>query len=211
MNILPKNSSGKRVYYSRVSTAGQSDERQLQNLKGYDYILRDKCSGLISFFERPGGKQIKKLANNNELKELVVHSIDRLGRNTIDVLTIWKQLTDQHITIICKNPSLRNFNHKGEPDKISEMILTILATMSSYEKSLIKERQMEGIAIRKAKGLYTGRAINTKESPEKFLNKPKNKKIIEKLSAGYTQAEISKILGCSYSTIAKVIKISIEK
>jgi DNA invertase Pin-like site-specific DNA recombinase len=63
---------------------------------------------------------------------------------------------------------------------------------------------MEGIRIAKAKGIYTGRAINTKETPEKFLSKPKNKKIYEYLSSGYTQLEITKIMNCSYSTVNKV-------
>jgi DNA invertase Pin-like site-specific DNA recombinase len=65
---------------------------------------------------------------------------------------------------------------------------------------------MEGIKIAKAKGVYVGRSVNTKESLQKFLDKPKNKKIVEYLSSGYTQNEISKILNCSFSTINKVKK-----
>jgi len=55
MDTSPKISSKKKVFYSRISTADQNDERQLQNLSGYNFILKDKCSGLIPFFERPGG------------------------------------------------------------------------------------------------------------------------------------------------------------
>ena len=60
----------------------------------------------------------------------------------------------------------------------------------------------------KAKNLYRGRALNTKESPKKFLSKKKSKQILEYLSLGYSQYEIKQILNCSYSTISKVKRLS---
>ena len=129
----------------------------------------------------------------------------RLGRNTINVLQAWKELTDKNITIICRNPSLRNFTENEKVDVFSELMISILSTMASFEKSLIKERQIEGIRIRQAKGLYYGRSVNTKATPEKFLNKPKIKKILAKIEDGYTHQEISKNLNCSYGTIAKAV------
>lgn len=195
-----------KVLYIRSSTVQQNTERQSQNSEGFDYILEDKCSGLIPLWERPNGKQLKKLIDSGDLKELTVHSIDRLGRSTLDVLNVWKELTERGIVINCRNPHIRNFNERGEPDMFSELMISILSTMATFEKNMIKERQMEGIKIAKAKGVYVGRSVNTKESPEKFLDKPKNKKIVEYLSSGYTQNEISKILNCSFSTINKVIR-----
>lgn len=195
-----------KVFYSRVSTTNQNTERQKVNTKDFDFVLEDKCSGLIPLFERPQGQQLKKLIDSNLLKHLEVHSIDRLGRSTLDVLKVWDDLTKLGITVICRNPSLRNLTEDGKPDHFSDLMISILSTMARFEKELIKERQMEGIRIRQAKGLYTGRAINTKESVEKFLSKPKTKKIIQYLKDGYTHAEIVKILNCSYSTIGKVMK-----
>jgi len=195
-----------KVLYIRSSTVQQNTERQSQNSEGFDYILEDKCSGLIPLWERPNGKQLKKLIDSGDLKELTVHSIDRLGRSTLDVLNVWKELTERGIVINCRNPHIRNFNERGEPDMFSELMISILSTMATFEKNMIKERQMEGIKIAKAKGVYVGRSVNTKESPEKFLDKPKNKKIVEYLSSGYTQNEITKILNCSFSTINKVIR-----
>ncbi len=193
-----------KILYIRTSTVQQSSDRQSQNTEEFDYILEDKCSGLIPLWERPKGKQLKKLIDSGTLKELTIHSIDRLGRSTLDVLFVWKELTEKGIVIICRNPHLRNFNERGEPDMFSELMISILSTMATFEKSMIKERQMEGIRIAKAKGVYTGRVINTKETPEKFLSKPKIKKIYEYLSSGYTQLEITKIMNCSYSTVNKV-------
>jgi DNA invertase Pin-like site-specific DNA recombinase len=87
-------------------------------------------------------------------------------------------------------------------------MMGILSTMSSFEKSLIRERQMEGIKIRKEKGLYSGRRIGTRESINKFLLKKKNQTIIEYLKKGtYSYQEIGKIVGCSTTTITKVKKV----
>jgi DNA invertase Pin-like site-specific DNA recombinase len=199
-----------KVHYSRVSTLEQNEERQLKNTDGCDYVLVDKCSGLIPLWERPQGSQIKKLIDNGKLKHLSIHSIDRLGRSTLDVLNVWKELTEKGIIIECRNPSLRNLNDSGKPDMFSELMISILSTMSSFEKSLIYERQMEGIRIRKEKGLYQGRQIGTTESKEKFLEKPKNQKILKYLNSGYTYDEIRSIMKCSPSTISKVLRIQEE-
>ena len=151
-----------KVFYSRVSTSEQNDERQLQNLKGFDYILSDKCSGSIPLWERPKGKQIKTLIESNQLAELHVHSIDRLGRSLVNVMQVWSELTQKGITIVCRNPSLRNLTEDGKIDKFSQLMMGILSTMSDFERNLIRERQMERIRIRKERGLNGGRKIGSK-------------------------------------------------
>jgi DNA invertase Pin-like site-specific DNA recombinase len=110
---------------------------------------------------------------------------------------------------VCRNPNLRNIDDNGEIDKFSELMMSILSTMSSFEKSLIRERQLSGIKIRKEKGLYGGRRIGTKDTPEKFLKKERTKKILQYLSKGtHSYDEISKILKVSPTTIVKVKKLS---
>jgi len=199
-----------KVFYSRISSSdgSQNDERQLQNLNGFDYVLSDRCSGTIPLWERPKGGQIKKLIDDNKLKELHIHSIDRLGRNTIDVLSIWKELTELGIRVVCRNPNFQNITDNGKTDMFSELMISILSTMSDFERKMIRERQMEGIRIRKEKGLYKGRQIGTTDTIQKFLNKPKSKDIIKDLSNGYGIREISNMRDCSYSTIYKVIKLN---
>ena len=197
-----------KIFYSRVSGPDQSTERQLINTSEFDKILEDKCSGTIPLFDRPQGSQLKRLIEHGILRELHIHSIDRLGRKTLEILTVYKSLTEQGIRIVCRNPSIENFDAEGKPNFVSEVILNILATLAEYEHSLRRERQLEGIAICKAKNLYRGRALNTKESPKKFLSKKKSKQILEYLSIGYSQYEIKQILNCSYSTISKVKRLS---
>ena len=201
-----------KVFYSRISSndGSQNDDRQLQNLKEFDYVLSDKCSGTIPLWERPKGSQIKKLINENKLKELHIHSIDRLGRSTIDVLSIWKELTEKGIRVVCRNPNFQNITDEGKTDMFSELMISILSTMSDFERKMIRERQMEGIRIRKEKGLYKGRQIGTTDSIEKFLNKPKSKDILRDLDNGYGIREISEMRDCSFSTIYKTKRLSEE-
>jgi DNA invertase Pin-like site-specific DNA recombinase len=195
-----------KVLYTRVSTTEQNIDRQIVDKDQFDYVLIDKCSGSIPLYERPNGSEIEKLINRGELKELHVHSIDRLGRNSIDVLTTWKELTEKGIRIICKNPSIQNIDENNEEDKFSSLLIGILSSLSLYEKSIIRERQMEGIRIRKEKGLYRGRRINTRDTPTQLLKKPKSRKILEYLNKDYTYEEISRIIPCSRTTIVKVKK-----
>jgi DNA invertase Pin-like site-specific DNA recombinase len=193
-----------KVLYSRVSSQSQNEERQVQKTDGFNYVLVDKCSGLIPLWERPQGSQIKKLIDTNQLTHLEIHSIDRLGRSTLDVLSVWKELTEKGVMVVCRNPSLRNLDDNGKEDKFSQLMMSILSTMSDFERSLIRERQMEGVRLRKEKGLYKGRQIGTNESKEQFLSKAKNQEIIKLLNRGLKYSEIQKILECSPSLIRKI-------
>ena len=194
-----------KVLYTRISTSiNQKVDRQIVDKDQYDYVLMDTCSGSIPLFQRPKGSEIEKLINRGELKELHVHSIDRLGRNTIDVLSTWKDFTEKGIRIICKNPSIQNIDEDGKVDQFSSLLTGILSILSQYEKSTIRERQMEGIRLRQEKGLYRGRRINTRDTPTQLLKKPKSKKILEYIDKGYTYENISKIIPCSRTTIVKV-------
>ena len=92
----------------------------------------------------------------------------------------------------------------------SELMISILSTMSDFERKMIRERQMEGIRIRKEKGLYKGRQIGTTDSIEKFLNKTKSKDILRDLDNGYGIREISEMRDCSFSTIYKTKRLSEE-
>jgi len=197
-----------KVFYSRISTQNQNDDRQLQDIKGFDYVLADKCSGLIPLFERPQGSQLRKLIDEGKLTHLEIHSIDRLGRSLLPCLEVWNELTFKGITIVCRNPMLRNIDENGKADKFSELMMSILSTMSSFEKSLIKERQMEGIKLRKEKGLYHGRKIGTTISADVHLKKSKSISILKYLSKGtYTYDDICKLVNCSPSTIVKTKKL----
>jgi DNA invertase Pin-like site-specific DNA recombinase len=198
-----------KILYSRVSTLSQNPERQLINSKDYDYVLTDYCSGSIPLFERPQGSQLKKLIDGGNNVEIHISSIDRLGRDLLSTIQSWNWFTENNVIIECKNPNIRNIDENGNVDKFSELMLSILSTMSQFEKSLIRERQMEGIKIRKEKGLYGGRRIGTKDSVTSFLNKKRSQSVLNLLNKGtYSYNEISKILSVSTTTVTKVKKLS---
>ncbi len=89
------------------------------------------------------------------------------------------------------------------------MIISILSIMFEFERQQSKERQKEGIAIAKLKGKYQGRKINSTETIERFLQKPKSIQIKKLLDKGRTYHEIRKIVNCSPSTIKKVKSLTV--
>jgi DNA invertase Pin-like site-specific DNA recombinase len=185
-----------KVFYSRVSTSdgSQKHDRQLTDVKGFDYVFSDSCSGSIDLFDRPKGSQLKRLIDQGKLTHLEIHSIDRIGRNALSILDNYNYLTQQGVRIVCRNPQLSNFNDEGKADPFSDLLLNLFASIAQYERSLIVSRIREGIQARKTKNLYTGRAVGTSETTEKFLKKSKSKKIIELLVKGYSYSEISSIV-----------------
>lgn len=198
-----------KVFYSRVSSTdgSQKHDRQLTDVKGFDYVFSDSCSGSIDLFDRPKGSQLKRLIDQGKLTHLEIHSIDRIGRNALSILDNYNYLTQQGVRIVCRNPQLSNFNEEGKPDPFSDLLLNLFASIAQYERSLIVSRIREGVSARKAKNLYTGRIIGSSESTEKFLNKSKSKKIIELLQKEYSYSETSSIVPCSTGTIVKVNKL----
>lgn len=201
-----------KVFYSRISTDdGQTHKRQLQDIKGFDYVFCDVVSGSTRLFERGKGREIKKLLDEGKLTLLEVHSIDRLGRSTIDVLSTWKELTEKGVTIVCRNPNIRNFDENGNPDKFSELLLSVLSVMYSFERDTIRQRQLEGIRVKKMTNpeVYIGRRVGTTYSPDVFLQRKKSQDILSYINKGtHTYKEISKILSVSETTISKVKKVS---
>ena len=88
-----------KVYYVRVSSIEQRTDRQRINEKEFNLVVEDKCSGSIPFFEREGGKKIKQLLDKKIITSLSVWTIDRLGRDLLDVLNTIQFLSDQGIRI----------------------------------------------------------------------------------------------------------------
>lgn len=196
-----------KVFYVRVSTLDQKTDRQRINEKDFDLVVEDKCSGSIPFFEREGGKKIKQLLDKGILTSLSVWTIDRLGRDLLDILKSIQILTEQKIKIQFVQQGLTSLDEEGRENPISKMIISILGIVAEMERKQSKERQREGIEIAKLRGVYKGRANGSKEDIRKFLSKPKVAKTIEYLKRGYKASEISRIVGIHVNTITKVKKL----
>ena len=188
------------VKYIRVSTLEQNIDRQEDNtMKSYV----DKCSGSIAFKER---KEASKLLSNHEVSEVQVHSIDRLGRNTLDIMNTIENFTSRGINVVSVKEGL-NTIVDGKVNPISKLMIGILGTLSEFELTRIKERQLEGISKAKAKGVYGGRARGTKESVEVFMSKASTKSILKYLKMNESISRTAKLSQTSEGSVKKVKKM----
>jgi DNA invertase Pin-like site-specific DNA recombinase len=190
-------------FYSRVSSESQSLERQLVNTADMT-VFEDKCSGSIAFEDRPAGKRVIQALENGELESLVVHSLDRLGRDLLNILQTIQTFNDAGICIEIRNEGLRTLDLNGKPNPTAKMVISILGVVAEMNLSQIRENQRTGIAVAKAQGRYLGRRIGAVESRKRFLSKVRIVKILGYLEKGYKGTEIQQIMGCSPNTISKV-------
>ena len=197
-----------KVLYVRVSSViGQNTDRQKIKEKEFNLVVEDKCSGSIPFFEREGGKKIKQLLDKKMITSLSVWTIDRLGRDLLDVLNSIQYLSERGIRIHFIQQGLITLDENGKENPISKMIISILGIVAEMERKQIKERQKEGIELAKLRGVYKGRIQGSKEDPRAFLSKPKMAKTIDYLKKGYRASEISRIVGIHGNTITKMKKM----
>ena len=141
--------TGKNVGYIRVSTAEQNTARQLEGV-ALDKTFEDKCSGKDA--NRPALQACLEFLREGDT--LHVHSIDRLARNLQDLLSVIENLNKHSISIVFHKEGL---TFTGGEDPFQRLQLQIIGAVAQFERSMIKERQREGIAIAKAAGKYTGR------------------------------------------------------
>jgi DNA invertase Pin-like site-specific DNA recombinase len=198
-----------KVLYCRVSTADQKTDRQRVTETDFDLVIEDKCSGAIPFFEREGGKEIKKLTDKGVLKSLSIYSIDRAGRDLRDILNTIHFFSQKGIAINFISQGLTTLTPDGKESSISNLMISILGTVSEMERNQIRERQLDGIRIAKLKGVYKGRKAGSREDALAFLSKKKNKKALDLLKQGYKGVEVSKIVGININTITKVKKLGL--
>ncbi|PJK24404.1 recombinase family protein [Mycolicibacterium goodii] len=142
-------SKGQRVGYVRVSTVDQNTERQLDGVE-CDKVFTDHASGKDT--NRPQLRACLDYVREGD--ELVVHSMDRLARSTIDLLRTVDELTSRGVSVRFVKEHL-TFGDRADPR--SELMLTVMGGVAQFERSMIRERQREGIAKAKAKGKYKGR------------------------------------------------------
>jgi DNA invertase Pin-like site-specific DNA recombinase len=195
------------ILYCRVSTLDQKTDRQRVNQDDFTVVIEDKCSGAIPFFEREGGKDIKKLVEKKALASLSVWTIDRLGRDLRDILNTIHYFTSAGICIHFISQNLSTLDMDGKQNPISHLMISILGTVGEMERKQTKERQLEGIRIAKMKGIYKGRKKGSSEDLVAFLSKKKNKAVVDYLKKGYKAVEISQLADVHVNTVTKIKKI----
>ena len=142
---------GQKIGYIRVSTIEQNTVRQLDNLQ-LDRVFTDKCSGKDT--DRPQLAEMLKFIRDGDT--LFVHSMDRLARNLDDLRKLVDKMTNKNITVQFIKENL--VFTKDDKNPMAKLMLSVMGAFAEFERSLIKERQMEGIAIAKIAGKYRGRS-----------------------------------------------------
>lgn len=176
---------GQRIGYQRVSTVDQNTHRQLDGVD-LDKVFTDKASGKNT--DRP--ELTRAIEYIREGDTLVVHSMDRLARNLEDLRRIVRELTRQGVKVEFVKESL---TFTGEDNAMNTLLLSMLGAVAEFERSLILERQREGIALAKAAGKYKGRkAALTDEQADDLRTR---------LAAGESVTALAKDFGISRQTV----------
>lgn len=173
------------VGYARVSSVDQNLDRQLERLRSenVEKLFMDKASGKDT--GRPEFQAMMNYLRDGDV--LLVCSMDRLARNLFDLLDVTKQLQNKGVTIRFLKENIE-LSPTGETSAISKLLLAMMGAVAEFERSLIRERQREGIALAKARGAYLGR-------------KPLDPNTI-------TEAKRQVALGIPKSKVARDLKIS---
>ena len=182
--------NGKKIGYVRVSSFDQNPERQLEGIE-LDRKFIDKASGKSK--ERPKLEEMMGYLREGDV--LIVHSMDRLARNLDDLRSIVFKLTGEKIQVRFLK---ENLTFTGEDSPMSNLLLSMMGAFAEFERSLIRERQLEGIALAKKKGLYAGRKSTLSEEKVEEI-----KQLIEK---NEKKSEISRKLKISRQTLYRYMK-----
>jgi DNA invertase Pin-like site-specific DNA recombinase len=184
--------TNQRIGYIRVSSLDQNAERQLDEIH-LDKVFTDKASGKDT--NRP---QLQAALNHVRAGDtLVVHSMDRLARNVEDMLRLVREMNNRGVSVefIKENMSFT----AGSEDPRSTLMFTMLSAFAQFERSLIRERQREGIALAKAKGnVYKGRKL--------ALNAERIARLREQAATGANRTKLAKEFGISRETLYQYIR-----
>lgn len=182
-----------RIGYARVSSVDQHLDRQLAQFKerGIEKIFTDKVSGKNT--DRPGFQQMMEFVREGD--ELYVCSMDRMARNLKDLLSITETLQDKGVSVhfLKENISLVP---TGEKSALTKLLMAMIGAVAEFERSLILERQREGIEQAKKRNVYKGRVPIDQETIEKAR---------QMVNDGMSKVVVAKKLGIGRTTLYKYL------
>jgi DNA invertase Pin-like site-specific DNA recombinase len=181
---------GQRIGYIRVSSLEQNSSRQLEGIE-LDNIYEDKISAKDT--NRPGLQSMMSYVQQHDV--VIVHSMDRLARNLDDLRDIVKKLTTKGVKIQFIKESL---TFSGDDSAMSQLLLSVMGAFAEFERSLIKERQREGIELAKKRGAYKGR--------QKCLSSEQVMKLQDAIKAGVAKAKVARNFGISRESVYRYLR-----
>lgn len=203
------------VIYSRVSstTDRQSTERQVMDLKSFaeknDFkvsrVFEEKISGAKKNEERNVLMECVDYCISKNIDTLLTSELSRIGRSTLQVLKTLDSLHSNKVNVYVQNLGLNTLNDNKDINPLASIIITVLAEMSSIERSNIQYRLNSGRQNYIDKGGKLGRKSGSVKSSDKL--KEDYKEAISLLRRGYSIRNTAKITGDSVSTVQRVKKL----
>src|SRR5215216_4041890 len=181
---------GQRIGYIRVSTLDQHVERQLEGIE-VDKTFIDHASGKDT--KRPQLELLMSFVRTGDT--VIVHSMDRLARNLDDLRRIVRTLTGKGVRVEFVKESL---TFTGEDSPMATVLLSVMGAFAEFERALILERQREGIAAAKQRGVYTGR--------KPALTVAQAQQLRERAAAGERKSVLAKEFGISRETVYSYLR-----
>ena len=201
--------STKVAYYLRTSHYLQNISTQVDKIEDGWKVYKDEgISGRISFKERKGGIKLLQDIKDGKITEVKILRIDRLGRNVQDILDTINTIHSFGVPINSLSEGITTLDDKGNVTPTTGLLVNVLSSLSEFFYHQNREKILNGIELAKKQGKYKGRATNSREDIDKYMNKPKTKKMLEMLKQGNSVRSIVRILECSPNSIYKLKKLS---
>jgi len=199
----------KVAYYLRTSHYLQNISTQVDKIEDGWKVYKDEgISGRISFKERKGGIKLLQDIKDGKITEVKILRIDRLGRNVQDILDTINTIHSFGVPINSLSEGITTLDDKGNVTPTTGLLVNVLSSLSEFFYHQNREKILNGIELAKKQGKYKGRANNSREDIDKYMNKPKTKKMLEMLKQGNSVRSIVRILECSPNSIYKLKKLS---
>ncbi len=192
-----------KARYNRISSSNQKLERQLVRNHPDEVIYNDVVSGAVAFKDREQGQKLMQAVEAGLIDFISVAAVDRLGRNLYDVLTTLEYFTDNNVVLRVDNLGLESMVD-GKPNQVFKLILSVLANVAEMERANLRERQLEGIAVAKAKGTYKGRVKGSSMDESKFLEKYSHVVKEIRKHQDLSIRKLSKLTDVSVGTVQKI-------
>lgn len=190
-----------KARYNRISGASQNIERQLAKQHPNETLYNDVVSGSVPFNQRDRGSQLAQDIIGGKINYVAVSSIDRLGRNLHDIINTLEFFKNHNVVTRVDNLGLESMV-SGKKNPTFDLIISVMANVAVMERETLLERQAEGIALAKAKGVYKGRVRGSVESPEEVLTKYKG--VVKLLKENISLRKTAKLSDLSLGTVQKV-------
>lgn len=195
---------GQIGYYLRTSHYLQNIGTQVDKIEDGWKVYKDEgISGRILFQDRPSGRKLIEDLGKGKIDEVVVLRIDRLGRDTTDILNTIKIIHSFGVGIRSINEGISTLVD-GKQTPMSNLLVNLLSSLSEFQYHQLREKTLDGIQRGKLEGKYRGRKIGSVEPLDKFLTKPKVNKVKLLLEQGMSIRKICSIVECSPNYIYKL-------